>query len=183
MSALLLFGCHTLSTSAEGGSFFIADTTIFLAEGVQGHVARASGGCEDALPHHGEADGVLPKVRKASLPSAFQAFEHYEGILSQHLPALQLWNLKGGLLQGTVLQPVWCSQQLLFLLPTNTALPTLGCREVFILEDLKDANIVQFLGACFEEDNTMLVTEFMAGGTLYDAVGKDHAGKLGWYNR
>lgn len=31
-------------------------------------------------------------------------------------------------------------------------------REVFILEDLKDANIVQFLGACFEEGSTMLVT-------------------------
>ena len=30
-------------------------------------------------------------------------------------------------------------------------------REVFILEDLKDANIVQFLGACFEEGSTMLV--------------------------
>lgn len=29
---------------------------------------------------------------------------------------------------------------------------------MFILEDLKDANIVQFLGACFEEGSTMLVT-------------------------
>ena len=28
---------------------------------------------------------------------------------------------------------------------------------MFILEDLKDANIVQFLGACFEEGSTMLV--------------------------
>lgn len=25
--------------------------------------------------------------------------------------------------------------------------------------------------------------EFMAGGTLYEAIGKDRSGKLGWYNR
>lgn len=56
-------------------------------------------------------------------------------------------------------------------------------REAFILEDLKDANIVQFMGACFDEGNTMLVTEFMAGGNLFDAIGNDRSGKLGWYHR
>lgn len=25
--------------------------------------------------------------------------------------------------------------------------------------------------------------EFMAGGTLYEAIGKDRSGKLGWYSR
>ena len=57
------------------------------------------------------------------------------------------------------------------------------CREVFILEDLKDTNIVQFMGACFEEGSAMLVTEFMAGGNLFDAIGNDRSGKLGWYQR
>lgn len=57
------------------------------------------------------------------------------------------------------------------------------CREVFILEDLKDTNIVQFMGACFEEGSAMLVTEFMAGGNLFDAIGSDRTGKLGWYQR
>ena len=58
-----------------------------------------------------------------------------------------------------------------------------GRREVFILEDLKDTNIVQFMGACFEEGSAMLVTEFMAGGNLFDAIGNDRSGKLGWYQR
>ncbi len=51
-------------------------------------------------------------------------------------------------------RPPWkaCSPRLLL-----TAARARG-REVFILEDLKDANIVQFLGACFEEGSTMLVT-------------------------
>ena len=56
-------------------------------------------------------------------------------------------------------------------------------REVFILEDLKDTNIVQFMGACFDEGNAMLVTEFMAGGNLFDAIGADRSGKLCWYQR
>ena len=42
---------------------------------------------------------------------------------------------------------------------------------------------MQFMGACFEEGNTMLVTEFMAGGNLFDAIGNDTSGKLGWYHR
>ena len=58
-----------------------------------------------------------------------------------------------------------------------------ACREVFILEDLKDTNIVQFMGACFDEGNAMLVTEFMAGGNLFDAIGNDRMGKLCWYQR
>ena len=57
-------------------------------------------------------------------------------------------------------------------------------REALILEDLKDTNIVQFMGACFEDSgDSMLVTEFMAGGNLFDAIGNDRDGKLGWYQR
>ena len=57
-------------------------------------------------------------------------------------------------------------------------------REALILEDLKDTNIVQFMGASFEHTgSSMLVTEFMAGGNLFDAIGNDRDGKLGWYQR
>ena len=57
-------------------------------------------------------------------------------------------------------------------------------REALILEDLKDTNIVQFMGACFEDSgNSMLVTEFLAGGNLFDAIGNDRDGKLEWYQR
>ena len=61
--------------------------------------------------------------------------------------------------------------------------PRMRPREVFILEDLKDTNIVQFMGACFDEGSAMLVTEFMAGGNLFDAIGNDRSGKLCWYQR
>ena len=44
--------------------------------------------------------------------------------------------------------------------------------------------MVQFMGACFEDNgDSMLVTEFMAGGNLFDAIGNDREGKLGWYQR
>ncbi|KAK9832694.1 hypothetical protein WJX81_001038 [Elliptochloris bilobata] len=86
---------------------------------------------------------------------------------------------------GTVCKATWRVQTVAVKMLLKTTEKQLEAfrREVFILEDLKDANIVQFLGACFEEGSTMLVTEFMAGGTLYEAIGKDRSGKLGWYNR
>ncbi len=44
--------------------------------------------------------------------------------------------------------------------------------------------MLQFMGACFEDNgDSMLVTEFMAGGNLFDAIGNDRDGKLGWYQR
>lgn len=44
--------------------------------------------------------------------------------------------------------------------------------------------MVQFMGACFEDNgDSMLVTEFMAGGNLFDAIGNDREGKLSWYQR
>ena len=31
--------------------------------------------------------------------------------------------------------------------------------------------------------NVFFLAEFMAGGTLYESIGKDRSGKLGWYSR
>lgn len=59
----------------------------------------------------------------------------------------------------------------------------LGCREVAILQDLRDSNIVQFLGACLTVEKPLLVTEFMQGGDLYDAINRDRNGVLLWYKR
>jgi serine/threonine protein kinase len=56
-------------------------------------------------------------------------------------------------------------------------------REVAILQDLRDANIVQFLGACLKVERPLLVTEFMQGGDLYDAINRDRNGVLLWYRR
>eukprot|EP00884_Botryococcus_braunii_P016769 jgi/Botrbrau1/3776/Bobra.0183s0011.1 len=57
------------------------------------------------------------------------------------------------------------------------------CREVEILQSLRDANIVQFLGACLKVERPLLVTEFMQGGDLYNAFSRDHNGVLLWYKR
>ncbi|PRW21099.1 serine threonine- kinase [Chlorella sorokiniana] len=39
-------------------------------------------------------------------------------------------------------------------------------REIMILRACRDTNILQFQGACFKDDRTLLVTEYMEGGNL-----------------
>lgn len=95
------------------------------------------------------------------------AYSLLEAVLMCHAPFLHAHGLKASCRALEVFEGCWCAWQ----------------REAFILEDLKDANIVQFMGACFDEGSTMLVTEFMAGGNLFDAIGNDRDGKLGWYQR
>ncbi|KAK9904880.1 hypothetical protein WJX75_004665 [Coccomyxa subellipsoidea] len=96
----------------------------------------------------------------------------------------QPWVLGEGA-SGSVYKATWRVQTVAVKMLTHTTEKQMDAfkREAFILEDLKDANIVQFMGACFDEGNTMLVTEFMAGGNLFDAIGNDRSGKLGWYHR
>ena len=44
-------------------------------------------------------------------------------------------------------------------------------QEIELLRSLSfDANIVQFYGACLQEENTMMVLEFMAVRTLFHIV-------------
>jgi hypothetical protein len=51
------------------------------------------------------------------------------------------------------------------------------------LQELRDVNIVQFLGACLTVERPLLVTEYMMGGNLYNAIQKDRNGVLLWYRR
>ena len=60
-------------------------------------------------------------------------------------------------------------------------------REIATLRDLHSPHIVQFLGACLEPGNTMLVTEWMEE-SLWAAIAQTRSqglptDPLGWYSR
>lgn len=55
--------------------------------------------------------------------------------------------------------------------------------EIVALMNLRHANIVQFYGAVIEDEQLLLITEYMPRGSLYDLIAKDTEGKLTWYNR
>lgn len=59
-------------------------------------------------------------------------------------------------------------------------------QEIARLRVLRDPNIVMFLGASLQASRTVLVMEYLPGGNLWDALGKDvieHEGdrQLQWY--
>lgn len=60
---------------------------------------------------------------------------------------------------------------------------TLIRQEIALLKSCRDHNIVQFVGACIQREQTMLITEFMEGGDLYHAIAKDNLGRFAWYRR
>ncbi|KAL3148045.1 protein kinase activity protein [Trebouxia sp. C0009 RCD-2024] len=60
---------------------------------------------------------------------------------------------------------------------------TLIKQEIAVLKSCRDRNIVQFVGACIQRDQTMLITEYMEGGDLYHAIAQDSTGRFSWYKR
>ena len=53
--------------------------------------------------------------------------------------------------------------------------------QVAIMKQLRAENIVRFLGVCTKGSQTMLVTEFMAGGDLFNRLSISEAGgELSW---
>ena len=56
-------------------------------------------------------------------------------------------------------------------------------REIRLLKACMDPNIVQFLGACIRDQQTLMVMEYMPGGDLYSCLSEDKSGQFGWYNR
>lgn len=54
-------------------------------------------------------------------------------------------------------------------------------KEIHLLRKLSfDRNIVQWYGACLQEENTMMVLEYMEGGDLMDAIALDRKNMLRW---
>ena len=69
----------------------------------------------------------------------------------------------------------------------NTRQSQAFLREIATLRDLHSPHIVQFLGACLELGNTMLVTEWMEE-SLWAAIARNKSHGLptdppGWYGR
>ena len=55
--------------------------------------------------------------------------------------------------------------------------------QVAILKKLRAENIVRFFGVCVKDSQTMLVTEFMAGGNLFNRLSEvEIGGELAWHN-
>ncbi len=48
------------------------------------------------------------------------------------------------------------------------------------MKKLRAENVVRFLGVCEKESKTMLVTEFMAGGDLFNRLYEAGTGELAW---
>ena len=80
---------------------------------------------------------------------------------------------------------------------TNPSFPMAGCaqantevlkamtdadfaHEISILRACRDTNILQFQGACFQDNRTLLVTEYMEGGSLTHNL---RAKKINWYRK
>ena len=56
--------------------------------------------------------------------------------------------------------------------------------QVAILKKIKAENVVRFLGVCADQEQTMLITEFMAGGDLFHAMQSDQRkSDFNWYNK
>lgn len=56
--------------------------------------------------------------------------------------------------------------------------------QVAILKKLRAENIVRFLGVCVQDSKTMLVTEFMQGGDLFNRLTESaQGGELAWHNQ
>lgn len=62
--------------------------------------------------------------------------------------------------------------------------------QVAVLKRLRSENIVRFLGVCFQDSQTMLVTELMSNGSLHNSIRDSHSnasgdkdGDVSWYNK
>ena len=52
--------------------------------------------------------------------------------------------------------------------------------QVAILKRLRAENVVRFLGVCEKDSKTMLVTEFMSGGDLFNRLYEAETSELAW---
>ena len=60
----------------------------------------------------------------------------------------------------------------------------LCCAHTTTLQECRNNNIVQFYGACLREECMMIVTEYMKGGDLYNALhGRSNGDQWLWRAR
>ena len=56
-------------------------------------------------------------------------------------------------------------------------------REIMMLKACHDPNIVQFLGAAIDKEQTLLVMTYMPGGDLHKQIASDKSGMFRWKQR
>ncbi|KAH7278386.1 hypothetical protein KP509_38G038900 [Ceratopteris richardii] len=98
------------------------------------------------------------------------------------------WELYGNLLKldhkvasgsfGDLYKGTYCGQDVAIKLLKSEKLSNQIEREfsqeVFIMRKVRHKNVVQFIGACTKASRFCIVTEFMAGGSLYDCLHKQN---------
>lgn len=77
---------------------------------------------------------------------------------------------------GDLYKGTYCSQEVAIkvLKPerVNSEMQREFAQEVFIMRKVRHKNVVQFIGACTKPPGLCIVTEFMAGGSVYDYLHK-----------
>lgn len=53
--------------------------------------------------------------------------------------------------------------------------------EIATLREMRDPNIILFMGASMQPGRTLLLMQFMQHGNLWEALRRDTAGTFGWY--
>jgi serine/threonine protein kinase len=56
-------------------------------------------------------------------------------------------------------------------------------KEIMILKACRHPNVISFLGASIQAQQTLMVMEAMPGGDLYTQIEKDTTGLFTWYQR
>jgi serine/threonine protein kinase len=56
-------------------------------------------------------------------------------------------------------------------------------KEIMILKACRHPNVISFLGASIQTQQTLMVMEAMPGGDLYSQIEKDTAGWFTWYQK
>ncbi|CDP14531.1 unnamed protein product [Coffea canephora] len=77
---------------------------------------------------------------------------------------------------GDLYKGIYCSQEVAIKIlkaeRLNSELQKEFAQEVYIMRKVRHKNVVQFIGACTRPPNLCIVTEFMAGGSVYDYLHK-----------
>lgn len=114
--------------------------------------------------------------------------EHLPKSPARHPELGDDWELDGNLLKlehkvasgsfGDLYKGTYCGQDVAIKLLKHEQL---SCQierefsqEVFIMRKVRHKNVVQFIGACTKASRFCIVTEFMAGGSLYDYLHKQN---------
>ncbi len=53
--------------------------------------------------------------------------------------------------------------------------------EIATLREMRDPNIILFMGASVQEGRTLLLMQYMQHGNLWEALRRDKSGRFGWY--